>query len=168
MREMTAMSTIWTLSGFVTDDPWDHKGDGTGKPVLSLSDALAKSELSNDPIAVRIDPADDVSRLGPIIDRVVFVAVNFPAFNDGRAFSHASLLRDRLGYGGEIRAIGAVLLDQVPFMLRVGIDSFAVSHEPTIRRLGERRLSGIDLHYQPTARPSVVGDSYSWRRKSAS
>jgi hypothetical protein len=61
------------------------------------------------------------------------------------------LLRDRLGYKGELRAIGTVLLDQVPLMLRTGFDSFEVDHAPTIARLVEKRLPGIDLHYQPSA-----------------
>ena len=94
------------------------------------------------------------------------VAVSFPAFSDGRGFSHASLLRTRLNYQGELRAVGDVLIDQVPLMLRCGIDSFAVTNATALQRLEEGRLPGIDVHYQPTARPAEPGEGYSWRRRS--
>ena len=154
------MAFIWNGNGPVENDPWtDADGD---QPLLSLEDALQSNGAA---IGVLIQPADDVRRLEPILDRIALVALAFPAFNDGRAFSHASLLRDRLNYRGEVRAVGAVLLDQVPLMLRVGIDSFAVTHEPTIRRLKERNLPGIGLHYQPTAVEGKPGEGYSWRRR---
>lgn len=154
------MAFIWNSNGPVENDPWtDADGD---RPLLSLEDALQSNGAA---IGVLIQPADDVRRLEPILDRVALVAVAFPAFNDGRAFSHASLLRDRLNYRGEVRAVGAVLLDQVPLMLRVGINSFAVTHEPTIRRLKERNLPGIGLHYQPTVVEGKAGEGYSWRRR---
>jgi len=52
------------------------------------------------------------------------VAAHFPIFRDGRSFSTAALLRDRLGWQGEIRAIGDVLIDQLLQGARVGFDSF--------------------------------------------
>ena len=58
-----------------------------------------------------------------------------------------------------------VLIDQIPLMLRCGIDSFAVTNGTALRRLAENRLPGIDNHYQPTARPSEGVGSYSWRRR---
>ena len=93
-------------------------------------------------LAVLVEPADDVSKLAPHLDRLALVAVAFPAFNDGRAFSHAALLRTRHGYRGEIRAVGDVLIDQIPLMLRCGIDSFAVSDAVALKRLEEGRLTG--------------------------
>jgi uncharacterized protein (DUF934 family) len=64
------------------------------------------------------------------------IALNFPKFSDGRAFSTARLLREKFGYRGELRAVGNVLSDQIPFMRRVGFDAFGVSHAPTRRALG--------------------------------
>lgn len=154
------MAFIWNNTGPIDNDPWTD-ADGE-RPLVSLEDALQSNGAA---IGVIIQPSDDVRRLEPILDRVALVALAFPAFNDGRAFSHASLLRDRLNYRGEVRAVGAVLLDQVPLMLRVGIDSFAVTHEPTIRRLKERNLPGIGLHYQPTTVEGKAGEGYSWRRR---
>ena len=157
------MTVIWTKHGIVENDPW-VTGDAEQAPkLLSLSDALAHAQ-DNAPFGVVLQPADDVTTLAPILGQVAILALSFPAFNDGRAFSQAALLRQRLGYTGELRAVGAVLLDQVPLMLRTGFDSFEVSHAPTIARLTENRLPGIDLHYQPSADRTEPGQSYSWRR----
>ncbi len=54
------------------------------------------------------------------------IAIDFPKFSDGRGYSHARLLRERFGYKGELRAVGNVLRDQLFYMLRCGIDSFAL------------------------------------------
>lgn len=62
---------------------------------------------------------DDVAKL-PVI------AVEFPKFTDGRGYSIAYNLRARLGYTGELRAVGDVLRDQLFYMQRVGFDAFAV------------------------------------------
>jgi uncharacterized protein (DUF934 family) len=166
------MTKIWKETGFVNDDPWiveteETKAGSNEKAILGLGpflEAVAAGDASG--LGVLIAPADDVTRLAPYLDRLALVAVAFPAFNDGRAFSHASLLRSRLGFKGEIRAVGDVLIDQIPLMLRCGIDSFAVTNATAIRRLSEGRLPGIANHYQPTAKPSADTNSYSWRRVS--
>lgn len=165
------MTKIWNESGFVADDPWvieseERQAGSNEKAVLGLDAFLARvTETGDRGLAVLIRPADDVRRLEGHLDRLALVAVLFPAFNDGRAFSHASLLRSRLGFTGEVRAVGDVLIDQIPLMLRCGIDSFAVTNATALRRLAENRLPGIDNHYQPTARPSQDASSYSWRRR---
>lgn len=157
------MTVIWTQNGIVENDPWAASDTGDGSKLLSLADAL-EHVRDNAPFGVMVQPAENVGALAPLLDRVAIIALNFPAFSDGRAFSQAMLLRQRLGYTGELRAVGNVLLDQVPLMLRTGFDSFEISHEPTQRRLVEKRLPGIDLHYQPSADATQAGQSYSWRR----
>lgn len=64
-----------------------------------------------------LDFADDISS-------IELFAVNFPAFADGRGYSIARMLRERLNYQGEIRAIGDVLIDQLNFMKRCGFSEF--------------------------------------------
>ncbi|MBX5194607.1 DUF934 domain-containing protein [Rhizobium sp. NZLR10] len=165
------MTKIWRETGFVESDPWvietdEAKATGEQKPLLSLDELIAKADVSNDVgLGVLIKPADDVRRLEPYLYRLEIVAVAFPAFNDGRAFSHASLLRQRLGYTNELRAVGDVLIDQVPLMLRVGIDSFSVSNATALKRLSENRLPAIPHHYQPAVRDAEAGKGYSWRRQ---
>ncbi|MBE1502861.1 uncharacterized protein (DUF934 family) [Rhizobium viscosum] len=165
------MTKIWRETGFVENDPWvietdEVKATSDQKPLLTLDELIATADESNDVgFGVVIRPADDVLKLEPYLYRLEIVAVAFPAFNDGRAFSHASLLRQRLGYTNELRAVGDVLIDQVPLMLRVGIDSFAVTNETAIRRLSEKRLPSIPHHYQPAVRDAEAGKGYSWRRQ---
>ena len=160
------MTVIWTKDGIVENDPWVAGEAEAAAKLLPLTEALEHAQ-DNTPFGVVLQPADDVRQLAPILDRVAIVALTFPAFSDGRAFSQAVLLRQRLGYSGELRAVGTVLLDQVPLMLRTGFDSFEVDHAPTIERLKQQRLPGIDLHYQPAADQPAAGPSYSWRRKAA-
>lgn len=158
------MTVIWTRNGIVEDDPWTSQAaEADAARLLPLAEALEHAQ-DNAPFGVVLQPADDVRALAPILERVAIVALTFPAFSDGRGFSQAMLLRERLGYKGELRAVGTVLLDQVPLMLRTGFDSFEVHHAPTIERLVERRLPGIDLHYQPAADKTDTTTGYSWRR----
>ncbi|MCH4546732.1 DUF934 domain-containing protein [Rhizobium changzhiense] len=165
------MTKIWRETGFVENDPWvietdEVKATEEQKPLLGLDELIARADESNDVgLGVLIKPTDDVRRLEPYLYRLEIVAVAFPAFNDGRAFSHASLLRQRLGYTNELRAVGDVLIDQVPLMLRVGIDSFSVSNATALKRLSENRLPAIPHHYQPAVRDAEAGKGYSWRRQ---
>lgn len=59
------------------------------------------------------------------VEKFDVIAVDFPKFGDGRGYSIAYNLRARLGYVGELRAIGDVLRDQMFYMQRVGFDAFA-------------------------------------------
>lgn len=59
------------------------------------------------------------------MEKFAVIAVDFPKFADGRGYSIAYNLRARLGYVGELRAIGDVLRDQMFYMQRVGFDAFA-------------------------------------------
>ncbi len=66
------------------------------------------------------------------LDKFAVVAVDFPKFTDGRGYSIAYNLRARLGYTGELRAIGDVLRDQLFSMARVGFDAFATRQDRSI------------------------------------
>ena len=62
--------------------------------------------------------------LSDVLDQLALVACDFPAFNDGRGFSYARILRERFGYKGPIRAIGEVMLEQAAYMARSGFSQF--------------------------------------------
>ena len=68
------------------------------------------------------------------------LAVQFPIYRDGRGFSVARLLRGRLGYQGELRAVGNVLRDQILFMERCGFDAYEVQEGKSL----EKALEGFD------------------------
>lgn len=75
------------------------------------------------------------------------IAVDFPRFTDGRGYSIAYHLRTRLGYTGELRAIGDVLRDQLFYMQRVGFDAFAVRADKDIHD-AIKGLSDFSEKYQ--------------------
>jgi uncharacterized protein (DUF934 family) len=76
------------------------------------------------PVGVRIEPAERVEDLAYDLPRLALVAPAFPKFRDGRAYSTAALLRERLGFKGEIRAVGDVLREQAFEMVRCGFTAF--------------------------------------------
>ena len=77
----------------------------------------------NAPIAVRLGPADDPMALVDQLDRINLIEITFPKYTDGRGYSIAALLRRRLGYKGELRAVGQVQRDQLNLMVRTGFDA---------------------------------------------
>jgi uncharacterized protein (DUF934 family) len=98
--------------------------------------------------ALTLANTDDVRQLGARLDGVNLIVLNFPKFTDGRAYSQARLLRERLGYRGELRATGAVFLDQLPFLLRCGFDSFESDQKGFGEALDKARTL-FSVVYQP-------------------
>jgi uncharacterized protein (DUF934 family) len=70
--------------------------------------------------------------LGQDVNQIPLIALNFPEFKDGRPFSSARELRQRLGYTGELRAIGDVLRDQLFFMRRCGFDAYVLREDQDV------------------------------------
>ena len=91
----------------------------------------------------------DVDDLVPFLDRLAAVALVFPTFRDGRAYSQARLLRERHGYDGELRATGQVLRDQFVFMLRAGFDAFQVKKQADAEAFAVT-ANRYSVFYQPT------------------
>ena len=91
----------------------------------------------------------DVDDLVPYLDRIAVVALVFPTFRDGRAYSQARLLKERYGYRGELRATGQVLRDQFLFMLRAGFDAFEVKKESDAEAFANT-VKRYSVFYQPT------------------
>ena len=91
----------------------------------------------------------DLDDLVPYLDRLAAVALVFPSFRDGRAYSQARLLRERHGYDGEMRATGQVLRDQFVFMSRAGFDAFEVKKDADADAFAET-VKRYSVFYQPT------------------
>ena len=119
------------------------------EPAVSLDAFLYQTNATS----VRIEAGEDVRRLLPVLDRVHLVEIDFPRFRDGRGYSSARILRE-IGYRGEIKATGDVLLDQLLFMRRCGFDSFAPDH-PISPAAAERALNAYPAVYQQAADDEV-------------
>src|ERR1700719_3646995 len=91
-----------------------------------------------------------VAELAPWIDQLALIALVFPKFRDGRAYSQARLLRERYGFRGELRATGDVLRDQFQFLLRAGFDSFEVK-KPADALVFAKAAARFSVFYQPSA-----------------
>lgn len=91
----------------------------------------------------------DIDDLVPYLDRLAVVALVFPSFRDGRAYSQARLLRERYAYRGELRATGQVLRDQFVFMLRAGFDAFEVKKDADAQAFAQT-VQRYSVFYQPT------------------
>jgi uncharacterized protein (DUF934 family) len=91
----------------------------------------------------------DPDELVPYLDRLAVVALVFPSFRDGRAYSQARLLRERYKYKGELRATGQVLRDQFVIMLRSGFDSFEVRKDADAAAFAAT-VKRYTVFYQPT------------------
>jgi uncharacterized protein (DUF934 family) len=97
--------------------------------------------------AVWIAPDDDFEPFAPQLCELELIAIDFPTFRDGRGYSVATLLRTRYGWRGELRAIGDVLRDQLNYMRRCGIDSFAVRADKDVHD-AMKSFSHYSVQYQ--------------------
>ncbi|MBT8766621.1 DUF934 domain-containing protein [Metapseudomonas boanensis] len=77
-------------------------------------------------LGVWLDSNEEIEEIADQLEYFQVIALNFPAFTDGRHSSTAYLLRQRYGYKGEVRAIGDVLRDQLFALKRCGFDAFAL------------------------------------------
>ena len=97
-----------------------------GDVIVSLKRFMAEGEalLADRKVGVRLEPAEAVEDLAYDLPRIAVVALVFPKFMDGRAYSAARLLRERYEFAGQVRAVGDVLREQALHMVRCGIDAF--------------------------------------------
>jgi len=104
----------------------------------------------NVPLGVRLKSDENPTRLGDAVNHLSLMALEFPKFRDGRAFSWARILRTRLGFKGEIRAVGDFLYDQMNYQHRVGFDAWEVPDDFTVEQF-QRALAEMTNVYQPSA-----------------
>ena len=121
-------------NGVFADDPWTVVGEedpvpGEGPVIVSVERWQAERETligRNEPLGIRLRSDQSPALIEADLDRFEVIAIEFPAFKDGRGFSYGRLLRERLGYEGEIRAFGHVIRDQFLFLARCGFDAVDV------------------------------------------
>ena len=99
----------------------------SGPVVAPLARLGAVIERAQGERGVWLEPGDDVHALAEVVGDLDAIFIAFPKFADGRGYSMARLLRDRLGYTGELRAVGDVLRDQLFYLKRCGFDAFEIA-----------------------------------------
>ena len=165
---------LWKDGAFQAD-PWqDWPEDGA---LDATDDALVPlARFAGDPdvflarkgrLGVHVAPGEDVTALAGHLGHIALIALEFPSFADGRNYSAARLLRERLAYDGEIRAVGDVLTDQIALMRRCGIDAYLVTHGPTQDALQTQRIPEVRNYYQPVSDTEIPAGSRPWARQPA-
>lgn len=135
----------------------DEALPGKGGVIVSLArwqkdrDALLGRK---GPLGVRLKSDESPEAIADDLGRLALVALEFPKFRDGRAFTLARELRERHGYDREIRATGHIIPDQYLFLVRAGVNTVEV---PSDRDIAAWRLAleQFTVAYQP----GVVGDT---------
>lgn len=148
--------------GAFLDDPW------ADREVFSIPEWQERQASLSPPIGLRLDPGFAVETIGPHLASIALIKIVFPKFTDGRGYSMGWLLRARLGYEGEMRAVGDVLFDEMQFMVRCGFDAFEIVDEATLKLLRDgRRAVAFDRFYQPGLEQEVPVGTRPWARRLA-
>ncbi|BCP51820.1 oxidoreductase [Kaistia sp. 32K] len=165
--------SLWKNGSFVedafrrlADDELPADGEAV---IVSLERFRAEREAllaRSAPLGVVIEPGADWSDIVADLPRLAVVAADLPKFADGRAFSIGRLLRDRDGFRGELRAVGAFFLDQIPFLKRVGFDAFSTEDPLVLKGLREGRWPEVTEYLQPIAEQGEVpAGTRPWARR---
>lgn len=144
LRRHEIAADEWRLFGEDASD-----SDPIIVPLAELRKDTARWLSRQGRLGVRVAPGESVESLADVLPRLALVAVEFPNAGDGRGFSHGKLLRDRLEFKGELRAVGGgVKQDKIFLLARVGFDSFEL---PPSEKADEAlaALRRYDVVYQP-------------------
>ena len=135
------------------DAPWPESG-GLLVDLALWQSQRAALLASGRPLGLRLSSDEHPDPVFPDIGHFDMIALEFPVFRDGRAYSCARLLRRR-GFAGELRAVGDVLLDQLHYMQRVGFDAFEIDATDPEAAFAQAQ-SEFSVWYQP------AGDDRPW------
>jgi uncharacterized protein (DUF934 family) len=143
--------------GELVDDPYAAPADDEPLPPAgAVLVPLARWQRDRDtlleradPLGVRLKSDESPELIADDLGRLTLVALEFPKFRDGRAYSWARILRERYGFDGEIRAVGDVLMEQLHFMLRTGFDAFELTSDDPLAQFATAKAE-FTVWYQPT------------------
>ena len=142
---MSRQTKLWKDKRFV-EDAWRHARAMTAKAMSScrwrpgLASAHDQRKAGSNRLGVLLAPGDKLDAIVADLDQLPLVALSFPAYNDGRSHSKAALLKSRHGFKGEVRAVGDVLVDQIPLLLRNGFDTLEVTNAVAQQRLADGKI----------------------------
>jgi uncharacterized protein (DUF934 family) len=147
MQFITSANDLWHRVGG-EDGPDPHPSP---KPhcLLSLAQwhAVRDTWPADLPTGVRLANTDEVEDLAADLQRLSLIVLQFPKWVDGRAYSQARVLRARLRFTGQIRAVGDVLVDMLPLLARTGVDAVQMRHDQS-ETVGRRTLAQVSDFYQ--------------------
>jgi uncharacterized protein (DUF934 family) len=134
IKHRAVVSDDWTVLRLAEDEAAESVTVPAGKVIVPLAVWLAQRAALEGSTELGVWLPSDARPevLKDDLARFQVIAVDFPKFADGRGYSIAYNLRARLGYAGELRAIGDVLRDQLFYMSRVGFDAFATREDRNI------------------------------------
>jgi uncharacterized protein (DUF934 family) len=142
----------------VGDDWFVYTGDASAIPVGAkvLLPATELREFAGtwrkhaSALGVLLSPSDDPATIAHEFANLELIAVEFPAFTDGRGYSKARLLRERYGWQGELRAVGDIQRDQLFLLKRAGFDMFALREDQDVA-IARDAFADFSVAYQPCA-----------------
>ena len=111
---------------------WQQDADATvtDNAIVPMQVWLDNQDSIGPVAGIWIDAGEGVEPLqGVDLSQFAVIGVHFPSFMDGRGFSYARLLRERLNYQGEIRALGNFMADQQGYLIRCGVNSFQFAED---------------------------------------
>ncbi len=152
IKNKTIAEDDWNVLRLGANDRPDSMLVPAGKVIVPLKVWQAQRDtlLQRADIGVWFASNERAEDLQNEVAKFSVIAVDFPKFADGRGYSIAYHLRTRLGYRGELRAIGDVLRDQMFYMQRVGFDAFTPRPDKDIHE-ALKGLSDFSLNYQASA-----------------
>ena len=129
--------------------PDDGAAPAGGRVLLSWEQWQAQRERPHLdlPIGVWLPNTLDIDSVRNDVPRWSLIALQFPKWTDGRAYSQARLLRTRARFAGEIRAAGQVLVDMLPLLQRSGFDAVQLRQDQSLES-AQRALRFFASHYQ--------------------
>ena len=127
IKNKAVVSDDWTILRLSENETPESVTVPAGKIIVPLKvwQAQQATLQNRAELGVWLASNERPEELKGEMEKFAVIAVDFPKFADGRGYSIAYNLRARLGYVGELRAIGDVLRDQMFYMQRVGFDAFA-------------------------------------------
>lgn len=142
----------------LSEDTWLTLDDESPLPkcgavIVGLDRWCAEREAllaRRQPLGIRLRGDQPPARIADDLEHFAVVALEFPKFADGRAFSSARLLRERYNYSGEVRAVGEPVIDQALFLHRCGFDAIEVPVGTSVEAW-LRAQARISVTYQPAA-----------------
>jgi uncharacterized protein (DUF934 family) len=158
------VSAVLLKAGRVCPDAYTTVGPDDDLPAGDIIVPLERWQAERDALkrrpgklGVRLKSDEPAASIADDLDIFAVVAIEFPVFRDGRGYSHARMLREQYGFGGEIRAVGDVLLEQLHFMVRAGFDAFELNSNDPEHDFAVA-AGDFSVWYQPAAdeRPTAL------------